>query len=154
MLSINRVPIYKNKLFLSTMSVLTGFVMTVGIIRAVNPPDTSTNQSVLTGSDGRASSLIPINASASESSSESGKSNSDTSANASVSSPRGSVSGTTTVKTNTSPSTGSTSGQTQQTTQTSTQGDPAPAKTTDPVKSAKTDPMCLATLFNIGLVCS
>jgi len=161
MLSIERVPIYKNKLFLSTMSVLTGFVMTVGIIRAVNPHDTSTNQSVLTDSDGRASSLIPINASKSESSSESGKANGDTSteagADASASTPRGSVTGSTTAKVSASPSAGSTSGQAQASQASTTQGDPAPAKTTtepEPVKPVETNPMCLVTLLNIGLVCS
>lgn len=160
MLAIERVPIYKNKLFLSTMSVLTGFVMTVGVIRAVNPPDTSTNQSALTGSDGRAASLIPINSSESESSSESGKSKGDTNAaagaGAEVSSSQGSVSGSTTTRASASPSAGTTSTQIQSAQSASTSSnDQAPAKPTpDPVKPAETNPMCLVTLLNIGLVCS
>ena len=73
MLAIEREPLYKNKLLLSTLAVATGFIITVGIIRAVSPADT-TNESAQTSSDRRSSSLIPINASESESSSESGSS--------------------------------------------------------------------------------
>lgn len=68
MLSIKRDPIYKNKLFLSSLAVVSGFVMTVGIIRAVNPTDTSEQAAQTT--DRRSSGLIPINASTAESSSE------------------------------------------------------------------------------------
>lgn len=73
MLAIQHEPLYKNKYFLSTVAVSAGFFVTVGIIRLANPVDTSTNQSAQASSDRRAASLIPINASESESSSESGK---------------------------------------------------------------------------------
>jgi|GEM_PF-1725040 cobalamin biosynthesis Mg chelatase CobN len=161
MLAIERVPIYKNKLFLSTMSVLTGFVMTVGVIRAVNPPDTTSQQSVLSGSDGRASSLIPINASLSEASSESGNSKGETGAKAesstSVSTPNRSVSNTSTGQVASS-STGTTSGQTatQTSVQSSSTGSQTQTGTEDGKATSKpsdSSPMCLATVLNIGLVC-
>ncbi|MBC7512505.1 hypothetical protein H7142_02500 [Candidatus Saccharibacteria bacterium] len=71
MLSINRQPRYKNKFLLITLAVSLGFVVTVGIIRVVNPLVPSTGQSGQTTNDRRASSLIPINASDSEKSPES-----------------------------------------------------------------------------------
>lgn len=73
MLAIERAPLYKNRFVLSGMAVLAGFLVTVGIIRAANPIDTSTNQSAQSSSERRATSIVPIKSSESESSSESGK---------------------------------------------------------------------------------
>lgn len=81
MLSIEREPVYKNRFVLSGAAVLAGFFVTVGIIRAANPVDTSTNQSTQTSEDRRAASLVPINASESESSSESGDASSGATSN-------------------------------------------------------------------------
>ncbi len=70
MLAIEREPLYKNRLLLSAIAVTLGFILTVAIIRAVLPAD-STQQSAQTNTDRRSSSLIPVSASESESSSES-----------------------------------------------------------------------------------
>lgn len=89
MLTIDREPIYKNKFFLGGVAVISGFVLTMGVIRLTNPVDNTTNQSTQSTSDGRAASLIPISASGSESSPEgsSGDSaSSDAPANGAVSS--------------------------------------------------------------------
>lgn len=75
MLIIDREPLYKNKFFLGGLAVLSGFVLTMGIIRLVNPANDTTSQSTQSTSDRRAASLIPIPASDSESSSEDGSSN-------------------------------------------------------------------------------
>src|SRR5689334_21122615 len=72
MLAINREPIYRNKLFLSSLAVIIGFGLTVGLLRAVAPANTQTNQSAQTRSSDRASGLIPIKTDESESRSESG----------------------------------------------------------------------------------
>ena len=74
MLIIDREPLYKNKFFLGGLAVLSGFVLTMGIIRLVNPANDITSQSTQSTSDRRAASLIPIPASDSESSSEDGSS--------------------------------------------------------------------------------
>ncbi len=75
MLAINREPLYKNRLFLSSLAVFSGFLLTVGLLRAMAPVTNEISQSAQSNSERRAASLIPIRASGSESSSESGKSN-------------------------------------------------------------------------------
>lgn len=87
MLAITREPIYKNKLLLSSLAVFAGFIVTVGIIRVLNPVTDTTSQSTQSSSDRRASSLIPINASDSETSSESGKKTDDTTAQGTAQAP-------------------------------------------------------------------
>lgn len=72
MLAIDRMPLYKNKPLMSSLAVVAGFVLTVGIIHAVSPGDTSSHQSALPTYDRPAASLIPVKASSSETASESG----------------------------------------------------------------------------------
>jgi hypothetical protein len=71
MLAIQQTPIYRNKLFVSSVAVIAGFLLTVGLIRAFTTPQV-TQQSV---QDGRRSTmLLPISASPSEKNSESKRS--------------------------------------------------------------------------------
>jgi len=73
MLRIDRSPIYRNKFMLSSLAVVSGFLITFGAIRALNPVDTTTNQSAQPSSEERATLITPINSSESESGAESDK---------------------------------------------------------------------------------
>lgn len=125
MLTIDRDPIYKNKLFLGGVAVMSGFVLTMGIIRLANPVDNTTSQSTQSTSDRRAASLIPISASESESSSE-GSSRDDTSAAGNV----GTGTDASSLRTSTSPST------TGWPTQSATQTQPATSPSTSTTSSS------------------
>jgi hypothetical protein len=170
MLAIERMPYYKNKLLLSSMAVIAGFVMTVGIIRAVNPPDTSVSQSVVPNSDKRATSIFPVHASSSESSSESAKAggtggNANTSSDMNTSASVGKRTSTTSSsqQTNTSgaaPTQTSPQAQTSQSTsasssnnQTTAEAKPTPSDQTQPSGSSSPVQTCLATILTIGLIC-
>jgi len=153
MLAIQREPLYKNKLFLSSLSVVVGFVMTVGIIRLVNPSSTA-QQSAQTTSERRSSTLIPINASESESASESKSDTASTSGAedtaAPVASQQPSAQGSWTT---TSPSSTSQTSAPSGTSQSSTSANPTPATpataSPDPAPADPPAEQCTIDLLNV-----
>ena len=138
------------------MAVVAGFVVTVGIIRLANPVDTTTNQSAQSGTDRRAASLIPINASDAEKSSESGESKTASSSgtaapskNTSSSSwvapaPAPATSGSSSQPASTAPSNQGSTQTPQQTAST-----PAPTPATEPSQPEAED----CTIGLAGLIC-